>query len=131
MTKSYNNVSEEDLLDQEVLLETMKKQLVWWKLHQRTSPTWAFFKVNDNQQIDLKQSEVLRCIVCHKETSSPNILALCTRCHKVLIAYSKCNRISVMAKHVEQDHAYLLRQFQEEIVGHPWSHHDHKLTTKC
>jgi hypothetical protein len=47
VTKSYNNVGEEDLLDQEVLLETMKKQLVWWKPHQRTSSTWAFFTVND------------------------------------------------------------------------------------
>jgi hypothetical protein len=28
-TKRYSNVGEEDLLDQEVLLETMKKQLVW------------------------------------------------------------------------------------------------------
>jgi hypothetical protein len=28
-TEPYNNVGEEDLLDQEVLLETMKKQLVW------------------------------------------------------------------------------------------------------
>ncbi len=59
MTMSCNNVGEEDLLDQEVLLETMKKQLVWWKPHQRTSPTWVFLKVNDNQQIDLKQSQVM------------------------------------------------------------------------
>jgi hypothetical protein len=28
-TKPYSNVGEEGLLDQEVLLETMKKQLVW------------------------------------------------------------------------------------------------------
>lgn len=72
----------------------------------------------------------MRCIVSHKETSSPNILALCTRCHKVPIAYSKCNGISTMTKHVEQDHVYLLKQFKEEIVGHPWSHHDCELTIK-
>ncbi len=54
-------------MDQEVLLETMKKQLVCWKLHQRTSPTWAFFKINDNKQVDLKQSQAVQCIACHRK----------------------------------------------------------------
>jgi hypothetical protein len=41
---------------QEVLLETMKNQLTSWKPHQKTSTTRAFFKLNDNQDVDLKQS---------------------------------------------------------------------------
>jgi len=51
--------NDDSLPNQEELLETMKKQLVWWKPHQRTSPTWAFFKVNNNQHVDLKQSQVM------------------------------------------------------------------------
>jgi len=94
-------------LDQEVLLETMKKQLVCWKAHERTSPTWTFFKINDNKQVDLNQSQVVQCIVCHRKIVGLEILALCTRCHKGLIAYNKCNGISAMRKHVEQDHASL------------------------
>jgi hypothetical protein len=34
----------------------MKKQLAPWKPYQGTLVTWAFFKVNDNQGVDLKQS---------------------------------------------------------------------------
>jgi hypothetical protein len=63
---------------QEVLLETMKKQLTSWKPHQKTSTTWAFFKVNDNQGVDLKQSQIMCCIVCPDETVGFKILALCT-----------------------------------------------------
>jgi hypothetical protein len=81
-------------------------------------PTWAFFKINDNKQVDLKQSQVAQCIVCHREIVGPKILALCTRFYKGLIAYNKCNGISAMTKHVEQDHASLLQQFKEKIVAH-------------
>jgi hypothetical protein len=105
-TEPYSNVGEKDLLDHEVLLETMKKQSIWWKPHQRTSPTWAFFKINDNKQVDLKQSQVVQSIVCHRQIASPEILALCTRCCKGLIAYNKCNGILAMTKHVEQDHVF-------------------------
>jgi hypothetical protein len=34
----------------------MKKQLASCKPHQGTLVAWAFFKVNDNQGVDLKQS---------------------------------------------------------------------------
>jgi hypothetical protein len=34
----------------------MKKQLAPWKPYQGTLVAWAFFKVNDNQGVDLKQS---------------------------------------------------------------------------
>jgi hypothetical protein len=54
-----------------------------------TSTTWAFFKVNDIQGVDLKQSQIMRCIVRHNETMGFKILALCTRFQKDLITYNK------------------------------------------
>lgn len=74
---------------QEVLLETMKKQLTSQKPHRKTSATWAFFKVNDNQDVDLKQSQIMHCIVRHNEAVGFKILALCTRFRKDLITYNK------------------------------------------
>jgi hypothetical protein len=69
----------DNLLLQEVLLETMKKQLTSKKPHRKTSTTWVFFKVNDNQGVDLQQSQIMRYIVCHDETMGFKILALCIR----------------------------------------------------
>jgi hypothetical protein len=37
----------------------MKKQLVSWKPHQVSLVAWAFFKVNNNQGVDLKQSPII------------------------------------------------------------------------
>lgn len=105
----------------------MKKQLVWWKPHQRTSPTWVFFTLNNNQQVDLKQSQIMRCIVCHRETTGPEIVALCTRC---CIVYNRSNGILTMMKHVEQDHASLFRWFREELDFHYQPPSNHEPPTK-
>jgi hypothetical protein len=37
-------------------LEYLWKQKVAWKLHYHNSPTWAFFKVNNNQPVNLFQN---------------------------------------------------------------------------
>jgi hypothetical protein len=64
----YNNTNDDmDILKQEsllevgvdvdeALLETMKKQMAPWKSHLGILLAWTFFKVNDNQGFDLKQS---------------------------------------------------------------------------
>ncbi len=96
------NVGINELIMQEMLLKNLKKQVKLWKLHKRTSQTWAFFKVNNNQHVDLGQSQVMRCIVWQSGMVGPNILALHTRCHKGFIMYHKVNFISTMKKQMEQ-----------------------------
>ncbi len=85
-----------------------------WKPCYRTLTTWTFFKVNNNQEVDLQQSQVMQCVVYHIEVMDLEIFSLCTRCHNGLIAYNKCSwHISPM-KHVEQEHAYLLKRFKKD-----------------
>jgi hypothetical protein len=55
----------------------------------------------------------MHCIVCHSETMGCEILTLHTRCHKGVIADNKAHAISIMMKHVEQEHVSLLKGFRE------------------
>jgi hypothetical protein len=80
----------------------------------RNSITWAFFEVNDNQPINLFENQIMKCIICHNETTLPKILAICTRCKKGLIAYHKSNGIIAMKKHVESDQFTLLQKLLED-----------------
>jgi hypothetical protein len=73
----------------EAHLENLWKHILAWKPHYRNSITWAFFKVNDNQPIKLSKNQIMKCIICHNETTLPEILAMRTRCKKGLIAYHK------------------------------------------
>jgi hypothetical protein len=79
-------------------LENLWKLRLAWKPHYRNSITWAFFKVNDNQHVDLSQNQIMRCIICHSDTTALEILAICTRYKKGLIAYHKLNGIIAMKK---------------------------------
>jgi hypothetical protein len=38
-----------------------------WKPCYRTLTTWTFLKVNNNQEVDLQQSQVMQCVVYHIE----------------------------------------------------------------
>jgi hypothetical protein len=62
----------------------------------------------------------MKHIVCHVETLGPKMMALCTRCHKGLIAYNKLHGISTFKKHVEQDHITLCKSYIKKVhVLHP------------
>jgi len=41
---------------------------------------------NDNQPINLFENQITRCIICHSEIIFLEILSMCTRCMKGLIA---------------------------------------------
>ncbi len=55
------DIGTHDLTMQELLLKNLRKQANLWKLHQKTFHIWAFFKMNNNQLIDLRQSKIMRC----------------------------------------------------------------------
>jgi hypothetical protein len=63
-------------------LESLRKQIATWKPHYRNSPTWAVFKVNDNQHVDLFQNQTMCYIICHRGRVLPKILAMRTKCRK-------------------------------------------------
>ncbi len=89
-----SNTNNNELVVEEVLLESLKKQAKDWKPHHRNSTTWAFFKVNNNYHVDLNNFQIMQCIVCHNDMMvCLKILALGTSCCKYLIAYHKINGI--------------------------------------
>jgi hypothetical protein len=51
------------------------------KPHQRTLNTCEFFKINNNQKVDLQHSQIMRCIVYHSETMDLKVIGLQIRCH--------------------------------------------------
>jgi hypothetical protein len=58
-------------------------------------------------------------IVCHNEIVGLEILTLCTRCYKDFIAYNKAHGTLAIMRHVEQEHASLLKRFREVLHTHP------------
>jgi hypothetical protein len=103
-----DGVDEEDVI--EVQLKNLLKQKLAWKFHYCNSVTWAFKKVNDTQLVDLFQNKIMRCIICHSDTTPFEILAMHTRCRKGFIAYHKSNVIIAMKKHVEYDYFYFVEK---------------------
>lgn len=70
------------------------------------------------------------CIISHNETIGFDIMGLCTNCCKGFITYHKTNDISVMKKHMEQDHLDLLWKYLNDVHVHPQAFHDQEQTTK-
>jgi hypothetical protein len=56
----------------------------------------------------------MRCIICHSDSIGFEILAMCRRYRKGLIAYQKCNEITSMKKHVEDDHSAFMKTLVED-----------------
>ncbi len=100
-------------------------------MHYYNSITWAFFKVNDNQLVNLFENQIMKCIICQNEIIPPEFLAMHTRCRKGLIAYHKSNGIIAMKKHVKFDHSTLLQKLLENPTNlAPRSPLDHEFTKK-
>jgi len=58
------------------------------------------------------------------------ILTLCIRCCKSFIVYNKVHGTSAMMRHVEQEHASLLKRFREVLHIRPQAILDQELKTK-
>jgi hypothetical protein len=74
----------------------------------------AFFKVNNNQPMDLSQKRIMRCIICYNDVAPLEILTLHIRLKKNYITYHKFNGITIMKKHVNFDHSTLLKRLLED-----------------
>ncbi len=116
------NVAEDDVEDapsvdayiSKLHLKNLEKQHAAWKPYKRNLPTWAFFKVNKNQPINLFQNHTMWCIVCHNNVVGLEILALRTKLQKGLSAYHKSNGIIAMKNHVELEHNTLIKKFHQK-----------------
>jgi hypothetical protein len=47
-------------------LKILHAQRKIWKPHGKTSLCWSFYCVNDNAEIDLVNTQIMRCILCYQ-----------------------------------------------------------------
>ncbi len=73
-----------------------KKQYVQrnkWKNHNRIAICWAFYYINDNQKVDVKVSQTMKCILCYNNIVLESNLK--TQARKYLfLQHSKWNNCS-------------------------------------
>ncbi len=67
-------------------LSILQKKKILWKPHYCTSLIRVFLKVNNNQPMDLQHDRIMKCIICHNDFIGLEILTMCTKCSKGLIA---------------------------------------------
>jgi len=115
--KVINVEKHDDAYIIETHLKVLWKQKLFWKPHYSTSFTWAFFKVNNNELMDLDYNQIMRYIICHNDFVGPKILIMCTKCKKRLISYDKTNGIIVMRKHVDVNHYALLKNGKDLSIS--------------
>ncbi len=88
-----------------------------WKPHYCNSRTWVYFKVNNNQPMEISQNQIMKCVICQNDIIPLEILSMHTRCRKDLIAYHKSNGITTMKKHVDSNHSILLKKMLEDATN--------------
>ncbi len=64
--------------------------------------------------MDLEHNQIMKCIICHSDFSSHEILTMHTKCKKGLITYYNYNGIITMKKHVEGDHFALMKRLAKD-----------------
>jgi hypothetical protein len=47
-------------------IKALHVQRNYWKPHRKTSLCWTFYCVNDDTNEDLQNSQIMCCILCHK-----------------------------------------------------------------
>ncbi len=65
----------------------------------KLSLCWSFYCVNDTVEIDLENTQIMRCILCYQEF----VIGINSRtqARKGLISYYKTNGITSLLKHVD------------------------------
>ncbi len=114
----------------EAHLENLLKWRLTWKLHYHNSIIWAFFKVTNNQSINLFKNQIMKCIICHIEITFLKILAMHIRCGKGLIAYHKFNGIITMKKMLNDRSTLLQKLLVDPTNLAPRSPLDHEPNKK-
>ncbi len=68
-----------------------------WRQDSRNALCWSFYCVNDNKLVDVKRSQLMRCIICY--ASSVSITNAKTQAREGLILYSIVNGIIALEKY--------------------------------
>ncbi len=94
-TKESNIVHEGEIKD---FLKKLHCQRRKWRHDNKNALCWSFYYVNDNKPMDVKCSQLMRCILCY--ASLFVISNTKTQVRKGLILYNSANGITTSKKHV-------------------------------
>jgi hypothetical protein len=74
---------------------------------------WSFHCVNDNAKVDLENTQIMCCILCHQKLVigiNPR-----TQVRKILIFYYKTNGVTSLKRHVDANHILITKMFEKEV----------------
>jgi len=78
-----------------------------WKNHNINAIYWAFYCINDNQKVNVKVSQTMRCILCYNNLVLESSLKLKP---KKVYLYNKANGIIFLKKHVFSNHLKIAKK---------------------
>jgi hypothetical protein len=93
-------------------LQTLHIQRKRWKGQKRNAIYYIFLCVNDDKEVDLGNLQVMRCLFCYNNPM--HALNLNTKERKLLITYYKTYGISTLKKHVDNDHATIVKNLRKK-----------------
>ncbi len=93
-------------------LEKLHFQRKKWRHDSKIALCWSFYCVNNNKRVDVKCSQLMKCIFCH---FNPILITNAkTQARKGLILYSSANGIIALKKHVYVNHCMIAKKFEKE-----------------
>ncbi len=72
-----------------------------------------FYCVNDNVEVDLENTLIMRCIHCYQNLVTE--INPKTQLRKGSISYYNTNGITFLKKHVDENHSLITRRFEEKM----------------
>ncbi len=100
-------------------LQTLHVQRKIWRRLNINSLCWAFYCVNEGEEIEAASHQVIRCILCQDNAINNHNPRIKER--KRLITYYKTYGINAHKKHVNAYHSIIVEKFEEkfnnEIIG--------------
>ncbi len=84
-----------------------------WRHDSRNALCWSFYYVNDNNLVDVKCFQLMKCIFCYANLVL--ISNVKTQARKGLILYNNANGINALKKHVYAYHYMIAKMFDEEV----------------
>ena len=75
-----------------------------------------YFPPNNNEPVVLKNTQVLRYLLCYSSVLGVDVLVQNTRGQKGVITYNKAHGMTAMKKHVEHEHQEVLSRYYREVL---------------
>ncbi len=94
-------------------LQTLHVQRKNWRRLNINSLYWAFYRVNEGEEIEVASHQVIRCILC--QDNAINIHNQRIKERKKSMTYYKTYGINAHKKHVDAYYSIILKKFEEEI----------------